>query len=1007
MPEIGQQPKKSKYWGNAQFNEIEDKKYINVSLDIVNSIDLAQKLSEKNISFSAINNEELSTASLVVSTREYAKASKIIRDNVKELMPNTDLQDKSWGNVKYSDIENRAFINIGSSAAAKINLGQLLNENQIQFSARDNASVQVTSLVVNKTDEDRVKGIIKNALAPSQTAPKQQHSKITVSSDMRAEIGKQLLDKNIDFSSSVNEQNKTASFTVNTKDIPILNDILKTISKNQTQKVDNNIDKTFSVSNEVKLEVAKGLMDKDISFSTHSNSQNTEFTLVNDSDIEKMAEVMKNIGSNEKTYEAPIVENSAHTNENTVAKEITISKTTETVPDNTLISAEDDKVFVPVEPTPLDTTINALKQVAEINGIDLSENSQSAVARAVNLLRDIQDNNFTANEPMNNITNVQNTPLDFGEKITPILKMSVNNHENTLKRFAEKNDTLSSKISKNENRIEALKNEVESIKHNNSLLTAMKKIPVVSVVASAMIEQNNKKIENILNVKIPQREQKIAKHTTKLEKNNMKIDKVMGKLKELSAVNKFITNFKNMNTDERRQGFIDGLTAVTQNSLNRIQTKQNKAVSQLNDIADSINSGNLSITQLSSQIEKITKLIDTIEEQQGKVQKTNSLLDNLVKVANGELLQDKEKLDTVMDTTENVIAVAVADTVNKDSVEVENIAENISDSVVEIASVVVEQAVTRELENNQKDTPVQEANVYDNVVDNVNETIPTEDEEIENNSSKIITDIIEEVASLCEVDVNILLQLPIETQDKIAEMYSNNITDDGLLDAEMMQETVYDVLSDINVNEQEEPKESNDNNFFNRDNSDTVLNREELPVNPEPFVTENKEQKILTELASITSFTISQLNSLPKDIKTDIIAEYELNGGKIDTDSFAKNIADILHVEIPKVEETISSNVNIQTESKEKDNPLKTVEELIEGNANSIDGVINNLPPEKDNQEQNQSKDKPVKAVTQEQHQKNFRFSVNDLFSSRYASRSTKEQQEQNNDRKKSNEWGL
>ena len=161
-----------------------------------------------------------------------------------------------------------------------------------------------------------------------------------------------------------------------------------------------------------------------------------------------------------------------------------------------------------------------------------------------------------------------------------------------------------------------------------------------------------------------------------------------------------------------------------------------------------------------------------------------------------------------------------------------------------------------------------------------------------------------------------------------------------------------------------------------------VIVREERSPETEIDLTENREEKILNEIAAATGYTSSQLNVLPKDIKADLIAEYDRSGGQISTSTFAHEIASILNVEPPKQE--ISQPVaNVKTQKSEKDESTKTIEELVEGNANSIDGIINNEKP----------KQEKIKEVS--------RFSLKDLHSDKYTPRSNKseEQEQQKNDR--------
>ena len=78
-----------------------------------------------------------------------------------------------------------------------------------------------------------------------------------------------------------------------------------------------------------------------------------------------------------------------------------------------------------------------------------------------------------------------------------------------------------------------------------------------------------------------------------------------------------------------------------------------------------------------------------------------------------------------------------------------------------------------------------------------------------------------------------------------------------------------------------------------------------------------------------------------------------------------------------------------------RNNPLKTTEELVEGNANMIDGIINNEPPKKDEPKQEQPK---------EEKPQGFTFSLAQL--KRNAKRISQQKQEQPKDERKPPDHG-
>ncbi|MCM1059772.1 MAG: DUF4316 domain-containing protein [Eubacterium sp.] len=94
-----------------------------------------------------------------------------------------------------------------------------------------------------------------------------------------------------------------------------------------------------------------------------------------------------------------------------------------------------------------------------------------------------------------------------------------------------------------------------------------------------------------------------------------------------------------------------------------------------------------------------------------------------------------------------------------------------------------------------------------------------------------------------------------------------------------------------------------------------------------------REEKAFGDISAFTGISLVQLYSLPADVKYGVISMYMTNSNITGSDDLKSRIISYIHDNAPP-------------ERKREDNPLKTVEEMVEGNYNSIDGVINNLPTE-------------------------------------------------------------
>lgn len=182
-----------------------------------------------------------------------------------------------------------------------------------------------------------------------------------------------------------------------------------------------------------------------------------------------------------------------------------------------------------------------------------------------------------------------------------------------------------------------------------------------------------------------------------------------------------------------------------------------------------------------------------------------------------------------------------------------------------------------------------------------------------------------------------------KTADKISERLENaDITEKGIVNNIVAQtvEAGSEAISEVVAEKGAVQAEINN----------AEIDLERVPDEREPDVTDNKEQQIMNAVAAVTGIDISELNRLPVDIKTDIIAEYQQNNGNITTEQLTEricNIADITPQNVPVQQER-----PLQTK---ENNPLRDIEDLMEQNDNQIDGVINNLPPEKP-----KAKDEPL-----------------------------------------------
>lgn len=895
MPEMNKQ---SKYWGNARYDDIpkQERAYVNISSDIAENTDITRLLTEQNVRFSARNNDGLKTASLTYNKSDQTIIMNTLKVVSAQLHPNMDMQDKSFGNTKYGDIDSKAFITVSSKEAAKINIGKLLNENAIQFSAHETSATQTTSITINKSDYEKVDSLIKNAIDPSReqlkeraveekqrnndntvNQPQQKHSKVVVSLDMRNEIGKQLLDRDISFSSSVNTQNRTAAFTVNSENMPLIDEILKNISE-----------QVKSAKQEVSTE---------------------------------------NIQVEPERVTVPINSNEAEAGSVGIKQEEPLPKEPE--------YPEDEKERKMTVASAVFKTIAALNEFSDkIDFEVLSRNIENShytnpIEKAVALLHDIDKNTYRA-ENNTVLREAKTSDIDMGKTVSPILSAVVDNLNNSLNRTSEKIDTLHAKIDKNHGRIDKLTARANTLSHTNSLLTALKNaVPFMSGLANKLIEQNNKEIEKINNTSIPKCKAKIAKHESKIEKNNIKLSKTMTKIKNVSALNKVVANFMNTNKEERRAEFISGLTTLAQSSMDNAIQKRDTAISELLSAAENaVKPNRISIGNIIKRNEDISSLTDIIEKHQSSISKAEKLIENLNRVMNGELLQGKTEMDNVIDRTGNAVVEAISEISGAKEQSIETIADNTAEKVVEIASDVVEQTVnmdksvekevkTIEPQTAEKDNPIRSyeetVEVNANFIDGIINNLPVE----ESNSE----DISEKTSEAKQPENNKLTSLFSIEQNGDYREYINN--DNSIFDLAKILAAAEHPYADL----------MNCGQRVSEEDFAYIQQSEKFDFSVEINIDNNtmqvydvgggiSEESRTDENCSITSYSIDKVVDLVKSVcsKTpDISIQEQL---------FNENLSGCI---------------------KEIDNPIKSYEEMVEVNSNVIDGVINNTPIENEN----------------------------------------------------------
>ncbi len=250
-----------------------------------------------------------------------------------------------------------------------------------------------------------------------------------------------------------------------------------------------------------------------------------------------------------------------------------------------------------------------------------------------------------AQEHQKDETNVQKSG-----KLLPFLNAKAEYHQSRIDSIDEKIANQTDKIDRNRAKIEALTAKADKLEDTNLMLkAALGNMPLVRKV----IENNEKRIQAIREVKIPKRGQKIEQGWQKINALTAKRENVSHKLNRVIALNDTIKSFSIGFNKERREVFADAMTRLTRATLNCLNDKRENLISQKTALEDEYNrndASNADRFKLRFKIEGIENRISAIED---KINHYNCHSDFYEKKSNDEIDASmkltEEKLDRMVD----------------------------------------------------------------------------------------------------------------------------------------------------------------------------------------------------------------------------------------------------------------------------------------------------------------------------------------------------------------------
>lgn len=216
-------------------------------------------------------------------------------------------------------------------------------------------------------------------------------------------------------------------------------------------------------------------------------------------------------------------------------------------------------------------------------------------------------------------------------KLLPFLNAKAEHHQSRIDNIDGKIATQQDKIAKHTVKIEKLGTRADRLEDANRILKAtFGDVPLVQ----SMIKWNEQRIRAIRNEKIPNRTQKLVNCENKIEQFTAKRDRISHKLNRVIALNDTIRSFSIGLNKERREAFADSMTKA---SIQCLLDKRDALLSQKASLIDAYNKPETSMNDKFSIQHKLMAIENRIETIEKKIDYFNCPVDFYEKRTNDEL----------------------------------------------------------------------------------------------------------------------------------------------------------------------------------------------------------------------------------------------------------------------------------------------------------------------------------------------------------------------------------
>ena len=198
-------------------------------------------------------------------------------------------------------------------------------------------------------------------------------------------------------------------------------------------------------------------------------------------------------------------------------------------------------------------------------------------------------------------------------KLLPFLNAKAEHHQSRIDSLDEKIANQTDKIDRNKANIEALSAKADKLEDTNRMLKAtIGNLPGIG----AIIANNEKRIQAIREVKIPNRQEKVDQSWKKIDALTNKRDRIEHKLNRVIALNDTIKSFGIHFNKERREAFADAMTRLSSSTVDCLSDKKATLEAKRQDILDTYNAPETSAVdklKLGEQLNGVNERIGALE----------------------------------------------------------------------------------------------------------------------------------------------------------------------------------------------------------------------------------------------------------------------------------------------------------------------------------------------------------------------------------------------------------